>query len=447
MAASWIRKINKENSRQYKEKVLKDAAIMAELGDQSAERFLTGFRWCYSPMITFGIKHVDNTTGIVDAENPWDDFFLLLHHLLEKKIVGNEAKDAIKKMSHRFNSDEWNNYCAPVIRRDLKVGVGAVTINKVLGGKYKIPVFSCQLASDWQDRSMLKGKMRIEPKLDGIRMLLSVCAYEKWWNTKLKKVFLTAYSRNGKFFENFEHLEYQIDAVIEDLQKASPFREDFILDGEVTGISFQALLQQARKKKNIKTEDIVFNVFDIIPKRNFIEGHYNAPLYKRAELLKKLEPVFNKTKSFKLVPYIDVDFDTREGWEKYNSYVKKVLEDGYEGVMIKNLNAPYSCTRNRFWLKNKPTITVDLQVIGIQEGMGRNQGKLGALICYGVDQDREISVNVGNGFTDAERKEIWDNANSIMGNTVEVLADSITKNIDGTYSLRFPRFVRFRNDK
>jgi len=115
--------------------------------------------------------------------------------------------------------------------------------------------------------------------------------------------------------------------------------------------------------------------------------------------------------------------------------------------MIKNVDAPYECKRNTSWMKWKPTLSVDLQVIGVEEGTGRNVGRLGALVCNGVDDGKEITVNVGSGFSDEDRDDYWANSNLIIGRTAEILCDIITQNQDGTYSLRFPRFVRFRDDK
>jgi DNA ligase-1 len=69
---------------------------------------------------------------------------------------------------------------------------------------------------------------------------------------------------------------------------------------------------------------------------------------------------------------------------------------------------------------------------------------LGAIICEGVDDDRNIRVNVGSGFSDVDRDGYWSSRNELLGDVVEVMADAVTQNQDGTYSLRFPRFVRFR---
>ena len=67
-----------------------------------------------------------------------------------------------------------------------------------------------------------------------------------------------------------------------------------------------------------------------------------------------------------------------------------------------------------------------------------------SVICEGVDNERSIHVNVGSGLSDANRDEYWLARDQLLGNVIEVEADAVTQNQDGSYSLRFPRFVRFR---
>jgi DNA ligase-1 len=80
----------------------------------------------------------------------------------------------------------------------------------------------------------------------------------------------------------------------------------------------------------------------------------------------------------------------------------------------------------------------------VEEGTGRNVGRLGALVCEGIDDGKTISVNVGSGFSDSDRGSYWEERDTLVGQVVEVRADAVTQNQDGTYSLRFPRFLRFR---
>ena len=80
----------------------------------------------------------------------------------------------------------------------------------------------------------------------------------------------------------------------------------------------------------------------------------------------------------------------------------------------------------------------------IEAGTGRNEGRLGALVCKGTDGDKTIQVNVGSGFSDTQRDEFWEHRDKIKNQLIEVRADAVTQNQDGTWSLRFPRFKVFR---
>ena len=114
--------------------------------------------------------------------------------------------------------------------------------------------------------------------------------------------------------------------------------------------------------------------------------------------------------------------------------------------MVKPITGTYECKRSVLWLKVKPFIEVSLTVIDTEEGTGRNAGKLGALIVEGKDDGKFIKTNVGSGLTDADRESFWKAKDKLIGQIVEVRADAITQNQDtkDTWSLRFPRFLRFR---
>lgn len=449
MSASWIHKLNESDSRLHKEDVIKQALEASVLGSTNAHNFLMFTQACYSPYITFGVRKVPDTVGITDAENPWEEFKELLHSLKYRDLSGNAALDAISEMSERFDSDEWNTFCAPVIRRDLRAGISEKTINKICKKtEYEIPVFGCQLATNSEGRPEMKGIKRLEPKLDGVRVLMMVVPGAS------VGVSTVCYSRNGKVFENFGHIEDQINdnfvkivRACSGVDQGRSLIDGFFLDGEVIGNTFQELMRQARRKENVQANDSVFNIFDIIPLANFREGHWNAQLRKRIALLDAMRSVVDTMPNVELLPHIMVDLDTAAGKDQLMRYAKDNVNAGFEGIMIKELEAPYICKRSTDWMKWKPTLTVDLEVVGVEEGTGRNLGRLGALVCHGIDDGKEITVNVGSGFSDGDRDDYWTNRNLVIGRTAEVLCDVITQNQDGTYSLRFPRFVRFRDDK
>jgi DNA ligase-1 len=443
--AYWIHKLNESDSRLHKEDVIKQAYEMALLENESCKLFLHFVYAAYNPYITYGLRQVPEIEeGITGRENPWGEFDDLLADLCNREITGNEARDRVQAMADRFDSDEWNNFCRNVIRKDLRCGISDKTFNKVVKkSQYEIPIFGCQLATNCEGRPEMSGIKRLEPKLDGVRVLLHVRG----------SAASTCYSRNGKVFDNFGHIQRQVEKNFHKLVAANGDRTlkyGFWLDGEVTGRTFQELMRQARRKEDVNATDSVFNVFDIIPTDDWGRGFWNAQLHKRIDILEKLRPIIDDMPNVELLPHIKVDLSSVEGQNQLKRYANDMVVAGFEGIMIKELNAPYECKRNTSWMKWKPTHTYDLKVVALEEGTGRNKGRLGALVCDGVDDGKHITVNVGSGFSDSDRDTLWADhveMDCVVGKTAEVLCDAITQNQDGTYSLRFPRFVRFRDDK
>jgi DNA ligase 1 len=449
MSASWINKLNESDSRLHKEDVIKQALEASVLGSINSQVFLGFLKACYNPYVTFGVKQIPDTVGITGAENPWSDFNDLLLDLSYRKLTGHAARDAIQEMAERFDSEEWNTFCAPVLRRDMRAGISSTTINKIVKKtEYEIPIFGCQLATNSEGRPEMKGTKRLEPKLDGVRALFVVIPSDDG------EVTTICYSRNGKQFDNFGHIEEQIRANWTNMVRACAGVDQgrslingFVLDGEVIGNTFQELMRQARRKTDVQADDSVFNVFDIVPLEDFRGGHWNAQLRKRIALLDNMRPVIHNMPNVELLPHIMVDLDTAAGKDQFHRYCKDMVSQGFEGVMVKSTDAPYECKRSTSWMKYKPVYDYDLTVIGIEEGTGKNIGRMGALVCEGIDDGKHITVNVGSGYTDEERQAYWDNTDSVIGQTAVVLADAITQNQDGSYSLRFPRFKTFREDK
>jgi DNA ligase-1 len=185
-------------------------------------------------------------------------------------------------------------------------------------------------------------------------------------------------------------------------------------------------------------------LFDIIPLSEFQRGESVLGQRRRSNLLRSMKSVFDKIGSIDVIPQIEVDLDSYVGELEFKQYNKDAIEAGFEGIMIKSVDAPYECKRSVSWLKMKPFIEVSLEITNVEEGTGKNVGRLGALVCSGNDDGRDIGVNVGSGFTDNDRIEFWNNRDNLNRQIVEVRADAVTQNQDGTYSLRFPRFLRFR---
>ena len=161
---------------------------------------------------------------------------------------------------------------------------------------------------------------------------------------------------------------------------------------------------------------------------------------KHYDSINKFGPNISKVETVKM------NLSDEDGQKQFADYNKLCIDKGFEGIMVKPITGVYECKRSSLWLKVKPFIEVSLTVKAVEEGTGRNVGKLGALIVEGTDMDKFIKTNVGSGLSDENRDEFWKHRDKLIGQVVEVRADAITQNQDSKdeWSLRFPRFLRFR---
>ncbi len=425
-----IQRLEADNSRLAKEKILADAM------DEGLTYFFDGVRMCLDNLYTFGVKQVPIKETNDGQGLAWGNFKQLAESLYRRELTGHAARDAILLAMGVATQSQWNDFYRRILIKDLRCGVSEKTVNTVAKKskhpEYAVPVFECMLAHDSANHeSKLSGKKILQKKLDGVRCL-TVIDYENRT--------VTQYTRNGKVLENFSHITKYLEGFMDE------FGRSYVLDGEIMSNTFQDLMKQVHRKDNVNAGDAVFNLFDIIPLAEFKQGKSSLGQKRRLNFIKNFENIFKDSGCIEVVPYIEVDLDTLVGEVEFKDYNKKMVNEGYEGIMIKDVDAVYECKRSASWLKMKPFIEVSLTVSAYEEGTGRNQGRLGALICEGEDDGKYIKVNVGSGFSDDQRIDFWQDKDTLIGQVLEVRADAATRNQDSEdiYSLRFPRFLRFR---
>ena len=421
MMKPWkiIQELESDNSRLKKEAIIKREAEADNI------RFFDGACMALDGFRTFGIQKVPvskkDGPGIPEAE-----FLAIAERLEERSLTGNEMRDKIEDLCNRSKMEEWNDWYRRILIKDLRCGVTHKTINKQT--TMKVPVFECMLATDSaKHEKKMVGNVIVEPKLDGVRVVV-ICDVDK------DEVKL--FSRNGKELSNFPEINKQFDEMLDQMA------ESMVFDGEVMSDDFQTLMREIHRKGGAKTKDAKLNLFDCMPLYNFKDGSCVEPITERKKWLEK----YNYGPNINLVEYVKMDLSDEDGQKQFADYNKMCIDRGFEGIMVKPIGGIYECKRSALWLKVKPFIEVSLTVVATEEGTGRNVGKLGALIVEGKDDGKFIKTNVGSGLTDTDRDTFWSAKDKLIGQVVEVRADAITQNQNAKdeWSLRFPRFLRFR---
>lgn len=344
--------------------------------------------------------------------------FLAMAHNLEKRtFTGNSAKSHFAKTFKRFDAKTSSLFQRVIFKK--AIGVGSSTVNKVLGDKF-IPKFKVMLAPNKLPNIMneVPFPCYIQPKLDGFR-----CIYHP------DKGLV---SRNGKTIPNKnlnKHFK-ELFAV-----------KGYVLDGELYShkVGFNEIQSLLTTEDKVIPKGLKFTVFDAMPKDMWENKSCGASYEERIKLVREI------VYSMVAVPskVIDIVNDTVESAQEVKGTYKKYLNDGYEGVIIRSINGKYLWKRATIKsgeiLKLKPFSSIDVKITSVYEGE-RDLGGISGGITFDYNG---VEVGCGSGFDQDTLTQMLNNPNAFIGKTAEIKYFEVTE--DG--SLRFPVFVRFREDK
>lgn len=317
-----IEKLETIKKRTEKEQVLFSAYMEGE------RNLFIGLKLAYDPLISFGISKIAFIEDDDDIDDfSFDDFLVLANKLQTRQLAGNAARNAINDAANKCNVKTWNLFYRRILLKDMRIGIEAKTINKVLNkipdsDEFKIPLFGIQLA---QDAKKLSGIKLVDYKLDGVRLIAIL--------DKTNGVSL--FFRTGKQTENFPAIKQSLENLLHELPGS------IVLDGEIVDRDFQTLMTQITRKE-YNTNNSRFAVFDIIPLQDFKNGYCGITQEKRHEALSELQTSGLLSKHCQnkvyVIPKTWMDMADKD---KFNEYNKMAIDAGYEGIMIKNPNAPY----------------------------------------------------------------------------------------------------------
>ncbi len=338
--------------------------------------------------------------------------------------------------------------------RDIKPIVG-IPVAPMLAQRIKSPA------------EMIKkmGEVAVEPKFDGVRVLIHF----------KKGAFVKAFTRNlnevSYMFPELAQMGEHVNA------------KELILDSEAVGmdedqkamVDFQTTMQRRRKHdiaEHAQKIPLRFQVFDVlyVDGKSMMGETYVARRRELAEIVKDRKLLC-----------VDEFIKTTDPTVIISEYEKK-LKEGLEGVLVKKIDSHYIPGRTGWrWVKMKEVEsatgklpdTLDCIVMGYTSGKGkRTSFGLGQFIV-GIRDGEEIKTvtKVGTGLTDEQFVELKKRLANLQVKdmpkeyrvhkllepdfwvepdlVVELAGDDITKSPTHTagYALRFPRLVKFRDDK
>ena len=236
-----------------------------------------------------------------------------------------------------------------------------------------------------------------------------------------------AQSRTGELVKSCDHIVQACN---------SQFGVGWVLFGEVwkANTSFPEISGAFRR--HAPQPDLVFVVYDIVSYHAFEDGYDPVPYTDRLKHI-----CLNMRKlGLPNSPLVEVAYYPPGTYMPQQLANQLVAEGGYDGLIMRNLNAPWSkgVAKNGELIKVKPVLSFDLRVTGVEEGEGKMAGMAGNLVLEYNGKD------VRAGGLDYDTRRAWlADPSSIIGHIVEVECIGITE--DG--SLREPRIKGVRYDK
>lgn len=348
---------------------------------------------------------------------------------------------------------------------------GVEGAEKRIGVRVGVPVVAalCQRLNTADEIVSKMGKVAVERKFDGTRVQIH-----------FKK------GRNGKWsFQTFTRNLEETTHMFPELKEAGKFLKgkSLIFDSEAVGIDaktgkilpFQMTITRKRKHgigEAASKVPLRFYVFDVLYKdgKSLLKEKYEERRRILKECVKKNEIVV-----------VNEVFES-ENIKRVHDLHEKFLKEGYEGAVVKQWQGEYLPGRQGWnWVKIKESEgtkgkladTLDLVVMGYYRGRGKRASfGMGAFLVGLRSNGRFVTLaKIGTGLTDEQFKEMKRRLEKLVvvekpeeykvdknlkadvwvepGLVVEIAADEITKspNHSAGWALRFPRLIRFRDDK
>ncbi|EHP84751.1 ATP-dependent DNA ligase [Methanotorris formicicus] len=398
-----------------------------------------------------------------------------------------------------------SRYLARVILEDMRIGMNIPTIIEALSLYFNVPKEKLErIYAVTNDIGLLAEKL-MEGNLDSEELKLRVFRPIKpmlaqlvpsirdainemklpQFETKYDGARVQIHKKDGKvkiYSRRLEDVTNAIPEIREAIEKLEA--DNFIIEGECVAIDtstgkprpFQDILRRFRRKydieKMIKEINLRVYLFDVLyyKGREYIDLSLSDRRKTLEEILgiendwrKDREKIERELKSKKIIDisYKLVTDDAKEA-EKFYRWS---LGIGHEGVMIKNLDAIYTPgSRVRTMYKFKPTLeNLDVVITKAKRGMGKRKDWFGSYEISIRDEEGNLySIgHVGTGLTEEDLERLTKMIDEIiiedLGEEVvvepKIVVEVAYEEIQTSdkypcgYALRFPRIVRFRDDK
>lgn len=399
------------------------------------ELFKEYMRLCTCPSISFYItaKTLPDFTKV--GEDTLESTTLLydVWQLYKRHKTGNDAKSWIQYAGNFFNADSQELF-KMLLLKDIRAKVGVTLVNKVWPDLcVDVPYQRCSLPDEKTLKKFNNGETFIvQTKGDGMFASL-VLDITDWSNSA------SLFTRNGNKFPQW-FAEYISDG-LNDNQAVYEgellcFRNGEMLSRKEGNGILNSVMQGGEKPEDVSVE---YHVWNRLPLTDWKAGKTNKTYKECWEHL--WVSLCDSNSNIQIIDYKHV-----ESLQQAYSFNQEQLAKGLEGSIIKTLSHKWKNGTSKECLKLKIEAEIDLVWYDSTEGLGKAAEMLGAMRLR--SSCGNVVVDCGTGFTDAQRKELWEQRHTLHGKIVTVKAnDLLSKEGSDKMSLFLPVHLEIRTDK
>lgn len=323
-------------------------------------------------------------------------------------------------------------------KKTLKIGAGLTTLNNVYGSDF-IPILLPMLGIEYSKvKDKISGMHIATRKIDGQRRLITKV------NGKV-----TMYTRKGLLDTGLIDIKQEMELYMPD---------NTVYDGELEAIGEFANNLELRQRSNSIANSkgprsgLYFNIFDMMPYNEFIQDNVKYAALSRKKLLEILFGVVEhdtiqklQTEDMRYIRHAEI-LMVSDNMEAFEGLFQQMIGRGEEGIMLIKANSQYRPgKRQNTWVKMKGKYEEDLLVKRVE--WGKPDGKYNECMGNVVVDYKGYEVEVGSGFSDAQRMSFMADTDRIVGKLIAVEHQGESHDKLGGTSLSCPVFRGVRYDK